>query len=566
MAKLIVYIPGEERAREVPLDGPVSIGRHPSQDIQLLDRLVSKSHARVHRADGGWSITDLESRNGSFLNHKLITGSVALQSGDEVLLGTTLLRFVDESQRERDLHRVTITDTDELQANIRHAVVAGAGGSSEFQPEAKISDPVTLRNDYERLRMAYLLSQDLALEVDLDVLLEKLLDRLLIWLKADRGLVLLPEGDHEGSQLVPRYVKTKSKETIGPEIRLSDTILRMVIDERTAILSADAQIDSRFDHASSIILQGIRSTMTVPMVHGGQLIGVLHVDSLFTTNAFTEKDLHILQAFASQAALAIQNVDLVRRARAEAATRQQFARLLSPNLVDKIVAGELDIVKGGQIRDLTVLFVDIRGFTRMTEEFPPQDIVRMLNEFFEIMVEIVFEYQGTLDKFLGDGFMAVWGAPVEQSDHTWRAVAASLRMQKAMKSFNGIRAARGQPAIFAGIGIDTGLNVVGYMGSSRTLSYSVIGEGVNRASRLCSSALKGEVLVSESTYARTAEAFRWQARPPLTLRGIRNPVRCYRAISEYGENHPDDIEGSEGSEGSEGDGVASDGAALAGEE
>jgi adenylate cyclase len=85
-------------------------------------------------------------------------------------------------------------------------------------------------------------------------------------------------------------------------------------------------------------------------------------------------------------------VNLVRWVCAEEAQRQQFARLLSPNLVEKIVAGDLDIVKGGQIRDLTVLFSDIRGFTRMTEEFPPQDIVRMLNEYFEIMVEIVFEY------------------------------------------------------------------------------------------------------------------------------------------------------------------------------
>lgn len=531
MAKLTVYSAGDEHGREVLLQGTLRIGRHPSQNLQLLDRLVSKTHAKIEPTSSGWMLTDIDSRNGTFVNHKLLSTPTVLESGDEILLGTTVLRFEDDV-RARDVARVTISSTEEVQSSIYHAVPTGAGSSSEFLAESLITDAEVLRNDYERLRMAYVLSQELSLEVDLDRLLDKLLDRLLAWLGADRGVVLLPEDDREGAPLVARHVKTKAKDAVGAEIRLSDTILRMVTEERKAILSADAQMDERFDRSNSIVMQGIRSTMTVPMAHGQMLVGVIHVDSLYATNAFKEKDLQILQAFASQAALAISNVNLVRRTRWEEVTRQQFQRLLSPNLVERVVAGELDVVQGGQLRDLTVLFNDIRGFTRMTEEVPAEELVRMLNEYFERMVDVVFEYQGTLDKFMGDGLMAVWGAPVEQSDHARRAVAAALRMQRAIRGFNSVRSAQGKSPIYAGIGIDTGLNVVGYIGSSRTLSYSVVGEGVNRASRLCQAALKGEVLVSEATYARTSSDFLWQPRPPLSLRGIRKPVRCYRAISE----------------------------------
>ena len=526
MTKLVLFMPGEDRAREFPLSGPVRIGRHPAQDLQLLDRLVSKSHARIERTPAGWTIVDLNSRNGTFVNHRLISAAVVLSSGDQVLLGSTVIRFVEESARDQSLTRVTFTSTDDLQVGIYAAVDASEPTASSFQAGDEITDPDSLRDDYERLRMVHSFSHELALEVDRDRLLEKLLDRILSWVRADRGVVLLPDENDE-TKLTPQYIKTSSD--VDSEIRLSETIVQQVTRDRKAILSADAQVDSRFDQSSSIIMEGIRSTMTVPMLQGDRVVGVIHVDSLFEANAFTNKDLQILQSLAAQAALAIENVNLVRRARREEATRERFSRLFSPNLVEKVVSGELDIRKGGEICDVTVLFADIRGFTRMTEEFPAPDIVEMLNEYFEIMVEIVFEYQGTLDKFLGDGLMAFWGAPVPQEEHTRLAVAAGLRMQKAMKSFNSIRVARGQPPIHAGLGIDSGENVVGYMGSSKTLSYSVIGEGVNRAARLCAAALKGEVLVSAEAQARASAFFTWETRPPLSLRGFRLPARCFRA-------------------------------------
>lgn len=534
MPRLIITTSGEEHERVVSLRGPVRIGRHPSQDVQVLDRMVSKSHARVEAGDGGWYLTDLESRNGTFLNHRLIAEPTLLKHGDQILLGASVLRFEDEARTTDTAQHVRIESTEEMPVSLHREFDSDPRASGEFLPEELVANESDLRGDYERLRMAYVLTQDLALEVDLERLLDKILDRLLQWLRADRGVILLNEAEDGEVRLVPRRFRTASGRagnTDTTSVRLSETILQIVSERRAAVLSADAQSDSRFGASSSIIMQGIRSTMTVPMVHGDRLVGVLHVDTLISANAFAEKDVRVLQVFASQATLAIRNAELIARARGEARTRQRFERLLSPNLVEKIVGGELDIVQGGHSLDVTVLFADIRGFTRIAEQTDAEDVVEMLNEFFEIMVQVVFDYDGTLDKFLGDGFMAFWGAPVSQSNHTWRAIAAGLRMQKAMRSFNAIRSSRGLPPIYAGIGIDTGSNVVGYMGSSKTMGYSVIGEGVNRASRLCSAALKNEVLVSERAYERTRNAFEWQARPPQALRGFSRPERSFRAIA-----------------------------------
>ena len=191
------------------------------------------------------------------------------------------------------------------------------------------------------------------------------------------------------------------------------------------MLSSDATMDSRFSGAHSVIMQGIRSTMTVPLLHHDELLGIMHLDSMIATNAFAEKDLQIFAGIASQAAVAIHNSHLARKIEHEAKTRAQFQRLLSPNLVDQVVQGKLQLEKGGALSEVTMLFSDIRGFTSMSESRAPQEIVRMLNEYFELMVDVLFKYEGTLDKFVGDEIIALFGAPV--ADAQRRAQGGAVR-------------------------------------------------------------------------------------------------------------------------------------------
>jgi adenylate cyclase len=289
-------------------------------------------------------------------------------------------------------------------------------------------------------------------------------------------------------------------------------------------------MDSRFSGAHSIILQGIRSTMTVPLVHHDELLGVMHMDSMVATGAFGEKDLQLFAGIASQAAVAIHNSMLARKIEHEAKTRAQFQRLLSPNLVDQVVAGKLQLEKGGAMQEVTILFSDIRGFTAMSERQAPQEIVRMLNEYFELMVDVLFHQQGTLDKFVGDEIIGLFGAPVAVPDAEVRAVQCALEMQRVLKDFNRTRVAEGQDEIKVGIGINTGQVVTGAIGSSRALQYTAIGDAMNLTSRLCGAAAADQILISEATYKKIADRVAAVAMPPMRFKNKSEEYKVFNVI------------------------------------
>jgi adenylate cyclase len=521
MAKIIVL--GSDGRREYELAAAVTtIGRHPDNVVQILDRIVSKEHAQVIlQPTGRYLYKDLGSLNGSFMHGERV-GEHLLGEGDEITLGSTQLLFHEHTQSEAALQRVTI----EPEANetlIRQRLQATAG-SREFLPERDIADIDVLRRDYEKLRLAHELQRAIGLEVNIDLLLEKIIMKAFELIPADRGVILLME---EG---VPRPRIARSRDGRHEQIVLSRSILAEVVQHKTAMLSADASMDKRFAGAHSIILQGIRSTMTVPLVHHDELLGVMHLDSMVATGAFGEKDLQLFTGIASQAAVAIHNSLLARKIEHEAKTRAQFQRLLSPNLVEQVVAGKLELEKGGALQEVTALFSDIRGFTAMSEKRAPQDIVRMLNEYFELMVDVIFKYQGTLDKFVGDEIIALFGAPVGVPEAELSAVECALDMQRVLKDFNRTRLAEGQDEIRVGVGINTGPMVTGAIGSSRALQYTAIGDAMNLAARLCTAAKADQILISEGTYRKIADRVAAVAMPPMRFKNKSEEQRVYNVI------------------------------------
>jgi adenylate cyclase len=520
MAKVIVI--GSDQRREYELGPLNTVGRHPDNSLQILDRIVSKEHAQIIRQpDGRFLFRDLGSLNGSFLRGARVNEQL-LVDGDEITLGSTTLTYQERSAADSLLQKVTIAPS-ATEALIRQKIQAPPA-SREFLAEKEIFDVEVLRRDYEKLRLAHELGRSIGLEVNLDVLLEKIIMKAFDLIPADRGVILLMEDG------VPTPKIAKTRDGKNEQIVLSKSILTEVVHNKASVLSSDATMDSRFSGAHSIIMQGIRSTMTVPLLHHDELLGIMHLDSMIATNAFAEKDLQIFGGIASQAAVAIHNSNLARRIEHEAKTRAQFQRLLSPNLVDQVVQGKLQLEKGGALSEVTLLFSDIRGFTSMSESAAPQDIVRMLNEYFELMVDVIFKYEGTLDKFVGDEIIALFGAPVAVPQSELKAVQCALDMMKVLSEFNRTRVSEGLNEIRIGIGINTGMVVTGAIGSSRALQYTAIGDAVNTTSRLCSVAQSGQVILSEATYRKVQSEVAAVPLPPVRVKGKTDELRVYNAV------------------------------------
>lgn len=185
--------------------------------------------------------------------------------------------------------------------------------------------------------------------------------------------------------------------------------------------------------------------------------------------------------------------------------KRAFSSYVARQVVDEILKHPDDITFSGERRDVTVIFCDMRGFTTLTERLPPEEVVAALNAFYSLMIELTIKNNGTINKFLGDAVMAIFGAPTAYPDHCWRAVETALAMQAGVAELSAKRVAAGKEPISIGIGISAGEAVAGTVGTEDQMEYTVIGDKVNLAARLESNAKPGQILVSESTFRQVAD-------------------------------------------------------------
>ena len=603
MAKLILATADGQQAIDLrPIN---SLGRHPNNTIQLLDKIVSKEHCILEQRDGRFVLRDLGSLNGTYINGERVQGEALLRHGDEISLGSTRARYDDGSaaappppalgpgavQRAAvgapvgasaglppappprpvpstasmaamptpnaggsGAYRLPLPPLVAPAASVqppapsanRPATVGGtrvdvldaaraigaqvAAHTKGFLPfDAVMHDPQQLRLDYERLRITWELTRDIGLERELDRLLDKILLALFKFTKADRGAILLRDDD---GTLRPRAARRRDGS--DAPIPISSTILNHVMKERAGVLTHDASMDFAASKGKSMILNRISSAMVVPLLHENEkeVLGVLWLDSESVAQ-FQPKDLEVIAPVAGQAAMFIENTILAKKVEQEIVLRDRFMRLVAPNVAEQMISGKLEVKKGGQlVQELTIFNSDIRGFTHMSEGTAAEVIVEMLNEYFELMVETIFKYEGTLDKFMGDGIMAFWGAPLAHRDDPVRCVQCALDQMEVLGRFNRQRVAVGKPPLSVGVGIHTGPGVVGYVGSSKALSYTVVGDTANTSARLCASALPGQIVVSEATLAVLAGRFEVEEIEARSLKGKEKPMRRFNVIRE----------------------------------
>jgi adenylate cyclase len=229
----------------------------------------------------------------------------------------------------------------------------------------------------------------------------------------------------------------------------------------------------------------------------------------------------------------ITSVRMVREESEKRKIRKTFSQYLSPGVIELIEKDpEKYIRTGGEMKELTILFSDIRGFTTISEKLTPDELVQLLNEYFGQMTEIVFATNGTLDKYIGDAIMAFWGSPYPQEDHAFRSCSCALQMVSGLAKLNEKLKSSGRPPIGIGIGLNTGQVNVGNMGSARRLSWTVMGDNVNLASRLegITKEYHVQLIVSEATYRHVASHFVCRELDKIRVKGKTQPVNIYELM------------------------------------
>jgi adenylate cyclase len=518
---------------DVPDEGSIVVGRAATSDIPIYDPTISRRHAEVSLGAGGVSIQDLGSSNGTFLNGSRVTEAEAVD-GDVVAFGKVAfhVREVTPATQQPAVDATPFATAPPPSATIVRPIAVEDQPIEEkiaARPSGavKVEGMSTEEGQAHKLSLLLEISKELSRHQEVDQLLEKVVDITFKVMDVDRVSILMVETNSD--ELIPRVSRNRLAGGMGGEgsRHVPRSIARRAVDERLAILTDNAAADERFK-GKSIMMQSVRSAMCAPlMASDGTVLGLIYVDNMTATNSFSDEDLEFLIAFSGIAAVAIENGQLTDRVQREAVVLSNFQRYFAPNLAKQIADQEGEVQLGGAKRPVVIFFSDIRDFTPMSETMMPDEIARLLTEYFTEMVEIVFEFGGTLDKFMGDAIMALWGAPIAHDDDADRAMKAAIKMQEVLGELNKKWAADGRQQVEIGIGINFGEVFAGNIGSDQRMEYTVIGDSVNVASRLCSKAGRGDIMVSEPFFKELKNPPPVENLEPIELKGKAAAVQVY---------------------------------------
>ena len=516
---------------------PLIVGRAATCDLPVFDPTISRRHAQLVADGNALRIRDLGSSNGTFVNGaKIEQATVALD--DLVAFGKVPFRLtsyvapVAEHVTPPPSPPPGATIVRQIPMRDSNAGLAALGAPPTVPSSLARTGAVTLSTpsaDKNQQKLATLLevSKGLTRAVDVDMILDKIVGYAYQTLEVDRVAILLVDPHGE---LAPKISRDKRGGDVPRAVPQS--IARKAVAEKVALLTDNAGEDQRFG-GQSILMQQVRSAICAPLIGSeDRVLGVLYVDNPSITHRFSDEDLEFLVAFAGIAAVAIENSQFAERIRREGIVRSNFERYFAPQLAARIAGSPEALKLGGDKRPVVVLFSDIRGFTALSETMNPDAMAMLLTEYFTEMVECVFRHGGTLDKFIGDAVMAQWGAPIGSPDDADQAMAAAMEMMDELRKLNEVWAAQGRPSLQIGIGLNYGEAFAGNIGSVRRLEFTVIGDTVNTASRLCSAAAAAEVLLSDDMRRALTSPPPLDECPPMELKNKSQPVKVYRVRNE----------------------------------
>ncbi len=532
MARFVITQPDEQTQIFELRDRTISIGRADSNELVLNHPSVSRHHARINVLPGDTTLLiDLGSLNGTLVNGQPVHEH-RLADQDHVTLGMYDLKF--ERAAEEALHVETgsppVSDVSQLispealNTALRLKIEAGVAPAQAVQERLR-----ELEQENNLLKLLLGVGKTLSSVLTPEEVMRRVMELVFQMENVERGFVMLYD-DKKGFLPAVLLYKDERLKADPRGVVLSRTLIDRVTTERLPLLIHDAAADDRFAASESLRISGIRSAMCAPLIYKDKVFGLFYVDCLTKPWAFSKDELNVFAVVAAEAAISFDNARSHEELSQKVIERKALERFLSSAVVERIMLNPDQVDLGGENQTATILFADIRGFTRMSEKMEPQEIVELLNEYFTLMTDLIFENGGTLDKYMGDGVMALFGAPITKPDDAARAVKTAVEMQQALQHLNRSWEAGGRPAWMMGLGVHTGQVTAGNIGSAKRMDYTVIGDTVNLSSRLCSNAAGGQILISQSTNLQLGEAFPARRLEPIRVKGKAEPVEVYEIM------------------------------------
>jgi len=555
------------RSWEVNLlpDTIYNIGRAKENDIVLNDRRVSRRHAHLVAEASSCKIVDGYLENGEIQRsvNRVFVNNVpqfekTLEQGDRIIIGESNLDFKKTGTPEILETPPKANKSFASNAPVGEAEIASTGVNYDDQPlghtQLQISaheiighrSSITvdtgvvtteeikeLRRKAKALDLLYEMSKTLGTVFDLKEIFIKATDLIFRGTPAERVVALLADESIDGKildySLYPIAVRARDAklENLTEKLTISRTITQKVMRDRVALLSQDAKTDKQFSGAESIVAQGVRSTICAPLITESNVHGVMYADRFDPFAAFSPDDLELISAVAAQTAMVVETVKAHKRLAREEVARANYGRFMPEYVVKQMLENPDSFKLGGANQTVTILFADIRGFTAFSERENPEKVVGLLNRYFTAMSEIIFAHGGTLDKYIGDGLMAIFGAPTATPEDAKNALKTATAMQRRLATLNKELESEGISRVHVGIGLHTGVATIGYIGSEQRSEYTAIGDTVNLASRLESSARGGQILVSEATAQAGGDSFTFLPQESLTVKNRLQSVSLF---------------------------------------
>lgn len=509
------------------------IGRLPECNLFLPFGGVSRKHARiVKNKNTGWTIEDMGSKNGTLLNQQIVTSAQELSHGDIIWLGNVTLVVVFSSNAEKlQSQNLQSSDTNNPQVTILQNAEAL---QQQWIDPTNIQGSKNKDKAIARLKDLVEIAKNLCAATSIEEIFSQVQQVVFRYIDGIERLALLIDVNDSGNlQLINSATKNSFPDgnLAAEDSWISRTICQEVFTDKVAIQVANTQSDERFSREKSILAKGIMSAMAVPLWDENKVVGVLYADAELDSSHWEkngEEELSFFSALANLVASSVQRWLLVDKLKIEEVIRQRLERYHSPAVVQQLIA--VTGFPGGRLppteREISIVFADLVGFTEISERLLPTQIAELLNNLFEEMLQEVFAYGGTLDKYIGDCIMAFFGAPEPQPGHADRAVAAGKGMLARLQRLNANNF--WQEPLQLRIAINSGKAIVGDVGSSQRLDYTALGPTINLAARMEPICPPGECVISETTYQMLSQSSEFQEMGDFRFKGIERLVKIYQ--------------------------------------